>query len=296
MARRSGFLHAVVKASEAAARQHAVAQRQQAVAAARLTRERARQGRQQLALEHGAYVLHQAGQADTLNADLAEQIDELTTLLSSVAATTDAFDFATLKHEPDTTQFNPGKLAIPESSPPAVNYLVPNLEGVHALLPWARRAHDEATGLAKRRYDDDMRQHREREVAREKTLADVRAGYERTQERLKQEAEKWNAQVDEFESNYADGSPAAISDMCRLVLEHSDYPGAFPKSFELVYMPDSRQLVVQYDCPSIDVVPEIVTYKYVKSKNQITTTLRPANQRRALYVSVVAQVTLRTLH
>jgi len=50
------------------------------------------------------------------------------------------------------------------------------------------------------------------------------------------------------------------------------------------------------ELPLIDVVPEAAAYKYVKSKNQVTHTVRSAAQRRSVYIQLVAQITLRTLH
>jgi restriction system protein len=51
-----------------------------------------------------------------------------------------------------------------------------------------------------------------------------------------------------------------------------------------------------YDLPSFEVVPEVASSKYVKAKDEVRETMRPPAQRKALYSSVVAQVTLRTLY
>src|SRR5205085_12038970 len=95
--------------------------------------------------------------------------------------------------------------------------------------------------------------------------------------------------------DYAEGKPMAITDYCRLVLDNSDYPEEFPCAARTAYIPDSKQLVVEYELPTFKVVPEIGSYKYVKSKDAIVAMQRPATQRRSTYVSVVAQTTLRTL-
>lgn len=54
--------------------------------------------------------------------------------------------------------------------------------------------------------------------------------------------------------------------------------------------------MIEYDLPSFDVIPAVGAYKYVKSKDEVTETARPLAQRKALYSSVVAQMTLRTLY
>ncbi len=48
--------------------------------------------------------------------------------------------------------------------------------------------------------------------------------------------------------------------------------------------------------PPVSLVPPVKTYRYVKTSDKSTETLRPVAQVKALYASVVAQVTLRTVH
>ena len=43
-------------------------------------------------------------------------------------------------------------------------------------------------------------------------------------------------------------------------------------------------------------IPEVGLYKYVKARDEVTEAARPLAQRKALYSSVVAQITLRTLY
>jgi len=71
------------RATEAAARQHAVDERRQAAAATRAVHEREREARRRAALDRAQSVSHGEQQVDSLNTDLAEQIEELTMLLSA---------------------------------------------------------------------------------------------------------------------------------------------------------------------------------------------------------------------
>jgi restriction system protein len=81
-----------------------------------------------------------------------------------------------------------------------------------------------------------------------------------------------------------------------MTLDRSLYPESFPHHAKLAYIPESKQLVVEYDLPSFEVVPEASAYKYIKTKDEVTTSPRPLAQRKAIYSSIVAQITLRTLH
>jgi restriction system protein len=81
-----------------------------------------------------------------------------------------------------------------------------------------------------------------------------------------------------------------------LVLEASGYSDDFPQQFRLAFVPESRQLVVEYELPGYDRVPAVAAYTYVKSGDKVTEKARPARERQQLYKSVVAQVTVRTIH
>ena len=83
VSRRRSFLNAAIKASEAAARQHAVAERRQAAAAVRSVRERERDTRRRAVNDRAQTAPHGEQQVDSLNTDLADQIEELSSLLSA---------------------------------------------------------------------------------------------------------------------------------------------------------------------------------------------------------------------
>jgi hypothetical protein len=61
------------------------------------------------------------------------------------------------------------------------------------------------------------------------------------------------------------------------------------------YSLDSRRLVVEYELPTVDVVPKAKSYRYVKSSETVVETARPASRVKALYASTIAQLVLLSL-
>ncbi|MEZ0352313.1 hypothetical protein [Mycobacterium sp. pR1184] len=55
------------------------------------------------------------------------------------------------------------------------------------------------------------------------------------------------------------------------------------------------QLVVEYELPTVAVVPAAKAYRYVKSRDTVVETARPAGQVKALYASTIAQLALLAL-
>ncbi|WP_157472554.1 hypothetical protein [Frankia sp. EAN1pec] len=79
------------------------------------------------------------------------------------------------------------------------------------------------------------------------------------------------------------------------VLQSSVYPDGFPHQYRLLYRPDSMDLVIDYELPTTDVIPEQRSFRYVKKTDEITVAARPVRERRDLYRSLVAQIALRPM-
>ncbi len=141
-----------------------------------------------------------------------------------------------------------------------------------------------------------MKEHRNREAQRASALAKARAEWQAAAAQLKEEAKKQHELVDAFEANYRRGELNAVVSYCSMVLEASAYPDGFPQRFKFAYVPESRQAVVEYQLPTVAVVPTVKAYRYVKQSDSIAETARPYSQVKALYASVVAQVAIRTVH
>ena len=107
------------------------------------------------------------------------------------------------------------------------------------------------------------------------------------------EAAKQTAEVDEFAKAYRSGEPTAVGRYVALVLERSPLPEGFPLLRRVAYSPQSRQVVLEVDLPTIDVVPAEREFHYVKSRDATELKARPERERRPIYLEVIAQTTLR---
>ena len=89
---------------------------------------------------------------------------------------------------------------------------------------------------------------------------------------------------------------SAINRVCELALKAHPEPEGFPDKFKLGYVPESKQLVIEYDIPTFEIVPEVLSHKYVKAQNAIVPAARSLAERRRLYSQLVASIALRVLH
>ncbi len=74
------------------------------------------------------------------------------------------------------------------------------------------------------------------------------------------------------------------------------WPEGFPRWVAMTYDPAARQLVLDWELPAVDVVPQSKYVRYMYAADQYRETPRPPGQRRALYKEVLAQCMLLVLH
>lgn len=134
------------------------------------------------------------------------------------------------------------------------------------------------------------------EEERKQKLIELEKEYEVQKKTFEDDKKQRNAEVDELEHSYKEGEPRAVIAYNTMVLERSQYPEGFPQNFQVAYVPESNELVIDYELPDPSIVPTAQEYKYIKSKDIIEEKSRKANSIKEIYQSVVSGVALRTIH
>ena len=236
-----------------------------------------------------------AQEAGERSAHLAAIVDELQTILRSGLRRSPAVDFDSLKVPPPPPEWHPERLPQPEPPPTLEAFLPPTPHGVAKLVPGAVQRHQKATEEATAKHKQAFGEWQSRDSMRQLTLASAEAEYRRAGEAASAAAAQQAAEVSEFQNAYTAGEPSAVSRYVALVLERSQLPEGLPVSRRVAYSPQSRQIVLEVDLPTIDVVPVEREFRYVKSRDAVEPVARTDRDRRAVYLNVIAQTTLRTV-
>lgn len=297
MARRSSIFSAYAQMQREQARAQAAQMRAQA--AARREAERAHRAyvRAVAADEKERkrlYVESRAAEVAAMNADLETTVDALQGLLAASLKAGDVVSFSSLKKPASKPPWEHPHLERAEPAPVPETFMPAPLTGMGKLLGKAK--HEQAVAEGQARYGQAVKEHRNREAQRANALKKAQAEWQAAAAELEKEAKKQHELIDSFEANYRRGEHNAVVSYCSIVLEASAYPDRFPQRFKFAYVPESRQAVVEYELPTVDVVPKVKAYRYVKQSDSIAESARPSSQVKALYASVVAQVAIRTVH
>jgi restriction system protein len=277
------YAQEVARAQAAQARAQAAAQREYQRAQAAAEKERKR-----------LYIESRAAHVAARNAALETTIEELQGLLAASLKAGDVFSFSSLKKPASKPPWKHAQLERAEPAPVPEAFMPAPLTGLGKLFGKAK--HEQAVAEGQARYGQAVMEHHSREAQRAAALAKAQAEWHAAAAQLKEEAKKQHELIDGFEANYRHGEHNAVESYCSIVLEASAYPDGFPQRFKFAYVPESRQAVVEYELPTVDVVPTVKAYRHVKQSDSIAETARPHSQVKELYASVVAQVAIRTVH
>ncbi|MDX2524065.1 restriction endonuclease [Streptomyces europaeiscabiei] len=247
-------------------------------------REVARSQREQQA----AYRQQREAEARRRTEELDAQVQALEGLLAA-GCRAPAFRAASLTRPERLEPFSPGPLAQPVPMPDPDHY--------QAQGGWTAQRRAQAQAEARARFEHDWQAAQAAEAQRQRQLAQYQRQYEQWAEEQRTEIRRHNAGLAQMATALRDGDPEAAVDYFSAALYASPaWPDGFPRGVCAAYDSAARQLVLDWELPRYDVVPEAKTVVYMPSVDQDKERPRPVTQRRALYRDVLAQCALLVLH
>lgn len=297
MARRASFSSSI----NAIIREHEKVQRARERERIRIEKEQVRVQKQvtrQRSLdEKAAHLQSRLDEVDDRNDEVRKQMLDLATLLEQTLTVNDTIRFDDLR---DKREFKPRDLPVrlqQAKERPNLDLFIRNVKPITQLERVLRNTgrYDRDVTLFTQKYNVALREYELEEAKRNQAIAEFKASLEAELAENEKRLER-NREIDRFEAAYRSGDPQAVITYCEYVLERSNYPEGFPQEFRLAYLPESKELVVEYELPTTGVIPDEEEYRYVKSKDLIESKARKIANIKATYQDIVAAITLRTIH
>jgi restriction system protein len=295
MARRNSFVRLIDQTVKESAKSERARQR-----------ENERAIRQKLKLEAQAskeakqrYLESCQEETDDLNKDLAEKMDELQSVLYKALNVNSLISFPSLKN---TEEFKKFKLPMDLQKEPIIvsqeEHLskVPKPTVLEKLIPGWEKRYQSQLQEAQRHYDEYKVKFEAFTNERNIKIAKLRAEYDKEKQSFDLRIQSQNKEIDGFENAYKAGEATAIASYCTMVLEHSDYPESFPQEFRVAYIPEPKELVIEYELPNKSIVPSVAEYRYIKTKDAIDEKSRKSSEIKDIYQDIVSSICLRTIH
>ena len=254
--------------------------------AERQARDRARLAKEEERLARERHLAARQQEADA-KTNLVEvqvrTIDEILTSILTLAPLT----FARLMSTPKMTPFQPGALGTPLPAPDWDAFAPPAPGALSRVFGGARYVRQVTEAQA--RHDAALAQHAADESARQRALAVAKTEFDRGVAAERKRVAQLNAQVAARQKDFAAGVPEAVEWFVSRVLEGSRYPRGFPRTFQVAYRPENRDVVVEFELPPQKVVPKLRGYKYIKTRDAIDPLARPETEVKQRYKLLIAR-------
>ncbi|MFD7441558.1 restriction endonuclease [Streptomyces sp. NPDC059909] len=262
-----------------------------------VVRQQREQERQQRAYERDMARMHREQQAayrrqreadvQRRTGELDARVAELETLLAA-GCRAPAFGVATLRRAEEVEPFAPGALGQPVVMPDPARY---QPQG-----GWTPAGRAQTQREAQARFEQDWYAAQAAEARRQQDLAAYRQQYDVWAAARLAEIREHNAGIAEMAEALRAGEPDTVVEFFSAALYASTaWPEGFPRQVSAAYDRVARQLVLDWELPGYDVVPQAKGVRYLVGTDQEKEIVRPVAQRRALYRDVLAQSVLLAL-
>ncbi|MFI8438653.1 restriction endonuclease [Streptomyces sp. NPDC079020] len=247
-------------------------------------RDLARNDREQRA----AYRQQREADARRRTDELDARVGALQGLLAT-GCRAPAFSAGALRRPEQVEPFAPGQLARPVPMPHPNQY--------QAQGGWTASQRAQAQVQARARFEHDWHVAQAAEAQRQQQLSAYQLQYQQWADAQLAELRRHNAGIAEMTAGLRSGdAEAAVGYFSAALYASTSWPEELPRQVIAAYDPHARQLVLNWELPRYDVVPEMKSVRYMPSADQDKETARPVTQRRALYREVLAQCLLLVLH
>lgn len=238
--------------------------------------------------QRAEYRRHREADALRRTEEIERRTDTLAGMLAS-GCRGPAFRSASMLRPERVEPFQPGHLGVPVPMPAEANYQP-------AQGSWGFGPNAQAQQQARAQFERDWYAAQNAEAQRLRQLEAYRQQYDQWAETTLAQIRQHNGQVRALGDSLRRGdADAAVQFFSAALYASSVWPDEFPRQVDVAYERGTRELVLDWQLPSVDIVPEARSVKYMPSTDQDKEVMRTASQRRTLYRDVLAQCVLLVL-
>ena len=227
-----------------------------------------------------------------------EQVDQklqrLTTLLlASLSRTVKPIDFEELKQAVPMAKLGADREPLPAPLWEEFAPKPPRLAG--KLLHAAK--HRQALAVAEEAYARALERHKVAEAERQARVNEKVREHEGQTAGTKARISAHNRSIDSLRQRVLARDPFAVGEYYERVFADIVDKRPFPRGRRIAYVPDSKLLLIDWQLPSVDVVPKEKEFRYNKAVDAIEVSkLRTVEELDETYDELVAQIALRTVN
>ena len=261
-------------------------------------RERVRSGKQSREDEKArqkAYLESRQKEAEDLNSYLQDRLNLFSNILVETLKKDHGLDLESLRKTVAYKSFTPPKSLARGETPNRPS--IQPLPLIEKLIPGRNKKHQNLIKQVDERYKHSMHEFEIQEAEKKQKLDQMYLAFQSKKESYELKAKRYNDALEKIKSDYANGESSAVLFYCKHVLK------LFGKNldigtlrFRLVILSDTAHLIVEHELPTIDIVPDVTDYRYIKMRDAIESKIRKPAQIKGVYADLISSLTLSILY
>jgi restriction system protein len=150
---------------------------------------------------------------------------------------------------------------------------------------------------AEERFEHAQRDHADREIARQQRVVAARVAHVEHTTKQRQHVEAQQAKIDTFQEKVLNGDRLAVSEYYQRIIDGIAMPSGFPAARRAAYVPESTELVIEWDIPGLGIVSPEKEFQFVKTRKAIEVRKKwTVDEIRGAYQNIICQVALQAVH
>lgn len=262
-------------------------------AAADAERQRKVEAKQQQEAELARQIELAAEQTAAVEHRLTELTAVLTAVLDQAVM---PLDFEGLKKPLALPTLDLRDDAKPEPAPQWGTY-APRAPGAISLAFGGAKRYADRQAFAEEHFEQAQRDHAARELARQQRVVHARTTHIEQTTKQRQSVQAQHADIDTFRDKVLNGNRFAVSDYYQRIIDRIALPSGFPTARRAAYVPESTELVIEWDLPGVDVIPLENEFHFVKVRKAIEVRKkRTTDEIHRAYQDIICQVALQAVY
>jgi len=279
------------KAAERQRKRAEIEARRQLVQSEREMKQLEKEAKQQ-------YLSARMEETEEKNEAIDNKILDLSRILEHTLDIDDTIYFESLKIKDEYFPFSPPEELTTMVPPPKIQDFLMKVKSMGFLenALGMRGRYQRELHSAEEEYKNALESYEVSEIEKKAKLEQLRKEHDTNREAFQRKAIQRNLEVDELEASYRAGDSSAIIIYNTMVLERSEYPEGFPKEFRIAYASETKEMIIEYELPAIDIIPIFSEFKYNRSKDTVTAKPRKPAEIKYLYQDIITAIPIRTIH
>ncbi|MEH7747334.1 restriction endonuclease [Neobacillus drentensis] len=120
--------------------------------------------------------------------------------------------------------------------------------------------------------------------------------YQKAKNEFLNDQKEINESIDQFKLAYEETISPFVERYFGAVIENSQYPNGFHKNFDVQFVSDAKALVIDFDLLHPENVPDIIEYKFIQARKEITPRTMKKKEFEDYYEDIIYQLTLRNIY